>query len=128
MKTKRSAIAAGTELLLIFPAALFVAALFVRNIQPLQYEPAHTAQQIVNWYAARLHIGLWGLLIGMPSVVLVTGFGIVLHKWQCEPELRQAAGQTFATVIAHLETVLTALATLVAGGVLAIVALHLLTD
>jgi len=128
MKAKRSAIAAGTELLLIFPAALFMAALFVRNIQPLQYEPAHTAQQIVNWYAARLHIGLWGLLIGMPLVVLVTGFGIVLHKWQCEPELRQAAGQTFATVIAHLETVLIALATLVAGGVLAIVALHLLTD
>ena len=106
MKTKRSAIAAGTELLLIFPAALFMAALFVRNIQPLQYEPAHTAQQIVNWYASRLHIGLWGLLIGMPLVVLVTGFGIVLHKWQCEPELRQAAGQTVATLIAQLETVL----------------------
>ena len=128
MKTKRSAIAAGTELLLIFPAVLFMAALFVRNIQPLQYEPAHAAQQIVNWYAARLHIGLWGLLIGMPLVVLVTGCGIVFHKWRSEPELREAASQTFATLIAHLEMVLIALATLVAGSVLTIVALHLLTD
>ena len=128
MKTKRSAIAAGTELLLIFPATLFMAALFVRNVQPLQYEPAHTAQQIVNWYAARLHIGLWGLLIGMPLIVLVTGFGIVLHKWRSEPELWQAASQTFATVIAHSETVLIALTTTVAGSVLTIVALHLLTD
>ena len=128
MKAKRSAIAAGTERLLIFPAVLFMAALFVRNVQPLQYEPAHTAQQIINWYAARLHIGLWGLLIGMPLIVLFTGCGIVFRKWRSEPELRQAAGQTFATLIAHLETVLIALATLVAGGVLAIVALHLVAD
>jgi hypothetical protein len=128
MKAKRYAIAAGTELLLIFPAALFMAALFVRNLQPLQYEPAHTAQQIVNWYAARLHIGLWGLLIGMPLIVLVTGSGVVIHKWRSEPELRQAAGQTFAILIAHLETVLIGLATLAAGSVLTIVALHLLTD
>ena len=128
MKTKRSAIAAGTELLLIFPAVLFMAALFVRNVQPLQYEPAHTAQQIVNWYAARLHIGLWGLLIGMPLIVLVTGGGIVFHKWRSDPELREAARQTLVVLAAHFETLLIALATLVAGGALSIVALHLLTD
>jgi hypothetical protein len=39
---------AATELLLIFPAALFMMALFVRNLQPLQYEPARTAQRIVG--------------------------------------------------------------------------------
>jgi hypothetical protein len=64
----------------------------------------------------------------MPLIVLVTGGGIVFHKWRSDPELRQAAGQTFATLIAHLESILIALATLVAGGVLTIVALHLLTD
>ena len=128
MKATQYAIAAGTELLLIFPAVLFMAALFVRNIEPLQYEPAHTAQQIVNWYAARLHIGLWGLLIGMPLAVLVTSCGIVFHKWRREPELRQADGQTLGTLIAHLETVVIALAMALAGGVLTIVALHMLTD
>ena len=44
MVTIRRAIAA-MELLLIFPAALFMAALVVRRLQPLQYEPAHAAQR-----------------------------------------------------------------------------------
>jgi hypothetical protein len=30
---------AATEPLLIFPAAIFMTALFVRNLQPLQYQP-----------------------------------------------------------------------------------------
>ncbi|HZP17605.1 MAG TPA: hypothetical protein VFB00_06555 [Terriglobales bacterium] len=42
---------AATELLLIFPAALFMTALFLRNVLPEQFEPAHTAAWIVNWYA-----------------------------------------------------------------------------
>jgi hypothetical protein len=66
---------AATELLLIFPAALFMTALFVRNLQPLQYQPAHAAEQIVSWYAVRPRIGLWGLLIALPLAVLVTGCG-----------------------------------------------------
>ena len=127
MKTKRYAIAT-TELLLIFPAALFMAALFVRNLQPLQYEPAHTAQQIVDWYAVRPRIGLWGLLIGLPLVVLVTGCGTLLRRWSNEAELRLAARHTLAALVAHLATVLIAGATLAAGGFLAIVALHVLTD
>lgn len=39
---------ATIELLLVFPAVLFMTALFMRNVQPEQYEPAHSAQQIVN--------------------------------------------------------------------------------
>lgn len=119
---------AVTELLLIFPAALFMTALFVRNLQPPQYEPAHTAYQIVNWYAARPHIGLWGLLIALPLMVLVTGCAMLLRRWSDEVELRQAAQRTFATLREHLATLLVAIATLAAGGVLAIVALHVLTD
>jgi hypothetical protein len=38
MNTFKRAIAAA-ELLLVFPAVLFMTALFVRNLQPLQYEP-----------------------------------------------------------------------------------------
>ena len=119
---------ATTELLLIFPAALFMTALFVRNLQPPQYEPAHTAQQIVTWYAVRPRIGLWGLLIALPLAVLVTGGGTLLRRWNNEAELRQVTRHTLATLSAHLATLLVAGATLAAGGVLAIVALHLLTD
>ena len=71
---------AATELLLIFPAALFMTAPFARNLQPLQYQPAHTAERIVTWYAVRPRIGLWGLLIALPLAVLVTGCGTLLRR------------------------------------------------
>ena len=119
---------ATVELLLIFPAALFMTALFVRNLQPLQYEPAHTAQQIVAWYAARTRIGLWLFLIALPLTVLVTGGGMLLNRWSTESDLREAARRTMSILGAHFATLLIAGATLVSGGILAIVALHLLTD
>ena len=124
--TKRAI--AATELLLISPAALFMTALFVRNIQPLQYEPARTAQRIVDWYAVRPRIGLWGLLIALPFAVLVTGCGTLLRNWSNEVQLREATWQTLSAIRAHLATLLIAGATLTAGGILAIVALHMLTD
>jgi hypothetical protein len=116
------------ELLLIFPAALFMTALFVRNLQPPQYEPAYTAQQIVTWFAVRPRTGLWGLLIALPLTVLITGCGTLSRTWSNEVELRQAARQTVAVLRAHLATLLVAGATLASGGILAIVALHVLTD
>ena len=127
MNIAKRAIAA-TEVLLIFPAALFMMALFVRNLQPLQYEPARTAQRIVDWYAVRPRIGLWGLLIGLPLAVLLTGCSTLLRNWNREVQLRQAAWQTLAAIRAHLATILIAGATLTAGGILGIVALHILTD
>lgn len=51
MKPIQRAIAV-TELALVFPAALFMTALFGRNLQPQQYEPARSAERIVAWYAA----------------------------------------------------------------------------
>jgi hypothetical protein len=119
---------AATELLLIFPAALFITALFVRNLQPAQYEPAHTAARIVMWYSVRPHMGLWGLLIALPAAVLVAGCGTLLRSWSAEPELRQASRQTLAAIRTHLPTLLIAIATVTAACVLAIVALHMLTE
>lgn len=119
---------ATTELLLVFPAALFMTAVFVRSLQPLEYEPAHTAQRIVDWYAVRPRIGLWVLLIALPLAVLVTGCGTLLRAWNREMELRQAARQTLGAIRAHLATLVVAAATLTAGGILSIVALHMLTD
>ena len=99
----------------------------MRNLQPLQYEPARTAQRIVTWYAVRPRIGLWLLLSALPLAVLATGCGTLLRSWKAEAELRQATRQTLAAIRANLATVLVAGATLTAGGVLTIVALHLLT-
>jgi hypothetical protein len=126
MTTKRTI--AATELLLVFPATLFMIALFVRNIQPTQYEPAHTALRVVEWFSARPHLGLDVSLIAMPLAALVIGGVTALRSWRSDAELRLAALETLAAVRAHLATLLIASATLAAGGILAIVALHMVTD
>ncbi len=127
MNTMKRAIAA-TELLLIFPAVLFMTALFVRNIQPQQYEPAHSAQRIVMWYSARPHVGLWVFLMALPFAVLVIGCAALLHSWNDDAQLREATRQTLAAIRAHLATLFVAAATSAAGVILAIVALHALKD
>ena len=119
---------AGAELVLILPACLFMAALFARNLQPAQFEPAHTARQVVDWYAARPHVGLQVFLIAMPLVALLVGAGTVRARWRSEAELRRAAAEVMARARAHLATLVVAASTLVAAVVLGIVALHVLTD
>jgi hypothetical protein len=120
--------AAVAELLLIFPAVLFMSSLFVRGIQPQQYEPARSAMRIVDWYASQAHVGLWLLLIAMPLTALIIGCALLLRTWRSNAELRQAARQTFAVVQAHIAALLVAVTTLTAFGILAIVALHMITD
>lgn len=125
MKSIKSALAA-TELLLVFPAVLFMTALFVRNLQPQQYEPARSAQRIVDWYAARPHVGLWVLLIALPLAVLLIGTVTLKQAWATDADLRQSAEQLTGMLRAQWATALVTLATLVAMCILAIVALHLM--
>src|SRR5215472_8429718 len=119
MNTLKRAIAA-TELVLIFPAALFMTALFVRNLQPQQFEPAHTAQRIVEWYAARTHLGLWLFLMALPLAVLIMGAVSLATAWRRDPQLRVSCIQIWSTIRAQCAALLIALATLTAGGILAI--------
>jgi hypothetical protein len=127
MKTIRRSLAA-LELLLVFPAMLFMTALFARNIQPLQFEPAHTAQLIVDWFAASPHLGLWVLLIALPLAVLAIGLTTLARAWRRDQALRSAAIQMSGVIRAHAAMLLIAGATLAAGGILFIVALHIITD
>jgi hypothetical protein len=112
------------QLLLIFPSVLFMGALVVRELQPLQNEPAHTAQQLVMWYAGRMWT-LWVLLIALPFAVLVTGCVTLARNWRDDMKLSQAAQQTLAAIRADPAMLLVAATTLTAGAVLAIVALHM---
>jgi hypothetical protein len=66
--------------------------------------------------------------MALPLAVLVTGCVALLRSWNTDVELRQAARHTLAAIRAHLAMVLVVAATLAAGGILAIVALHALTD
>src|SRR5260370_4733411 len=127
MNTMKRTIAA-TELILIFPAALFMTALFVRELQPQQFEPAHTAQRIVMWYSARPHVGLWIMLMALPITVLVIGCVTLLRSWNEDAALRQAARQVLGDIRAHFATFCVAAATLTAGARPAHVSLHVATD
>jgi len=123
----RTRIIAVVELVLIFPAALFMTALALRNLQPLQYEPAHSAHQLVMWYAGRIWT-LWVLLLGLPFTVLVSGCAELLHSWNRDIVLPLTARQSLAVVRAHLATLFIAATTLLAGVILTIVVLHVLAN
>ena len=67
-------------------------------------------------------------LIALPLAVLVIGCATLLRSWNDDVELRQASRQTLSAIRAHLATLFVAAATLTAGVILAIVAMHVLTD
>jgi len=119
---------AAAEVVLISPAVLFMAALFVRNLQPPALEPARTAERIVMWYSSSPPLCLWVFLMTLPLAVFVAGCATLLREWQRDAALRDAARQTLAVVRAQIATLLISVATLTAGGILAIVALHALSD
>jgi hypothetical protein len=112
------------QLVLILPTALFMAALVLRNVAPLQYEPAHTAQQIVMWYAGRLWT-LWVLLFTLPCIVLVSGC-VALRTRNRDTEQHSAPGSV-ASTRPHWLVRLLYVTTVASAGVLAIVVFHVLT-
>ncbi len=111
------------ELLLVFPAALFMIALFLREVQPL----AQTGR-LVEWFSHHVVLGLYVFLIAMPLAAFVVGCGIVLRSWRSDAEFRRATLEIITTVRAHVASLLIAGATLMAGGILAIVAMHMITE
>jgi hypothetical protein len=123
----RTRIIALIELALIFPAALFMTALVVRNISPPQYQPAHIAQQLVMWYAGRMWT-LWVLLLALPFIVLVMGCATLGHSRNRDIELLHTARHSLAVVRARLATLFVVATTLAAAGILVIVVLHMLAN
>jgi hypothetical protein len=119
---------ATAEMCLVFPAALFMTSLFLRELQPAQYEPARTARRLVDWFSARPFLGLDILLIALPLTALVVGSTAVVRSWRTDASLRRAVLGTLVLVRSHLATLLIAGTTLMAGGILAIVAMHMITD
>ena len=123
----RTRVIAIMELVLIFPAVLFMTGLVVRNLQPLQYEPARSAQQLVMWYAGRMWT-LWFLLLGLPLIVFVSGCAELLRSYNRDVVLPLTSQKSLAMVRAHLSSLFIAATTLIAGVILAIVVLHVLAN
>ena len=123
----RTRVIAVMQLVLIFPAVLFMTALVLRNLQPLQYEPARSAQQLVMWYAGRMWT-LWFLLLGLPLIVLVSGCAELLRSYNRDIVLPLTSRKSLALVRAHLSSLFIAATTLTAGVILVIVVLHVLAN
>ena len=114
----RTCIIAVLELVFLSPAALFMTALVVRNLNLVQYGPTHAAQQLVMWYAGRMWT-LWVLLLAMPMTVLVTGCATLRHNWTLGA---QHLGRP------HWAMLFVAVMTLAAAGILLVVILHMLAN
>jgi hypothetical protein len=111
------------ELLLVFPAALFMLALFLRAVQPL----AQTGR-VVDWFGHHVFLGLYVFLVAMPLAAFLVGLVMTLRSWRADAEWRRAVVGICARVSAHIAPLLIAAATLTAGAILAVVALHLVTE
>jgi len=120
----RNRLLAALELVLIFPGALFMTALFVRSAQPRQFEPSHSAQRLIDWFSVHPHVALHLFLMAMPSAAFIIGCVALLHSFNSDAAFRNA----LAAIRAQLSTLLIGGATLAAGGILAVVAVHALAD
>ena len=115
-------IIAATELVLIFPAALFLTAVVARHLEPLQF-----AQEIVTWYSVRQWT-LWVLLIGLPLGALLNGCMVLLPNSNDGTGEGQIAKHLFAAIRTQRPTQIIASATLAAGFILVVVVLHMLAN
>jgi uncharacterized RDD family membrane protein YckC len=105
-----------------------MSALFVRNIQPAPYEPAQSARRLVDWFSARPFLCMDVFLIALPFAAFVIGSATLLRGWRTDAGLRRAAVETLDRVRSHLAALLIAGATLLSLAILAIVAVHIITD
>ena len=111
------------ESLLIVPATLFMAALFLRAVQPVL-----GTEHLVDWFSQHAFVGLDVFLIVMPLAALIAGSAMGLRSWRRDAALRRDALKACAMVRANLASLLIASSTLMAGAILMLVAMHLITE
>lgn len=116
---------AACALVLVGPAVLFVAALFLRQIPPPDSEPARTANRIVAWYAAHPQFALWVLLLILPASTFILGSAALMRTWGDNAELRYYTWRALAEIPEHWPAVSIGAATLLSAGVLAMITSHL---
>jgi hypothetical protein len=91
--------AALAATLLVLPAVVLLASAAVRLMQPVQYQPAHAADVIFNWFAT-LHAGPLVLGVG-PIIALALGLLALWRRLADDADLRTDVG-TFLAVSGKL--------------------------
>ena len=108
------------QVFLIAPAALFMGALLFRSLGPPQWLGA---QQIVQWFAARIWT-LWYLLGLMPMIAFAVGVAALAESRKRDANFRMTMRQLLGFVGSQFPYVLIAATTLGSAAILGIVALH----
>lgn len=81
--------AAFAATMLVLPAVVLLASAMIRLMQPVQYQPAHAADVILNWFVS---INAGALVLGVaPGVALVLGMIVVWRRFSSDPDLRADA-------------------------------------
>ena|ERR1700683_277223 len=114
---------AAVELILIAPAALFMISLFLREVQPLAQ-----SGRVVDWFTHHLVVGLYVSLFSMPLAAFIGGCTVLLRSWGNDPQFRTATSKLLLAAKDQWPSLLVAAATVLAAGILFIVALHMLTE
>ena len=86
--------AAFAATLLVLPALVLLASAAVRLMQPVQYQPAHAADEIFNWFAT-LHAGPAVLELG-PILALGLGLLVLWRRLSSDADLRKDMGALLA--------------------------------
>ncbi len=111
------------QVILMLPAAMFMAALAVRGLGAPGAEPARSAQAVVMWYAARLWT-LWALLTALPLVAVGLG---CLELWRRASDAAGMHGLR-GLLSADRTAAFVGVLTVGAGIILVIVALHVMMN
>jgi len=114
---------------MVLPASVLLAAAALRLLQPRQYEPARTSWIILEWTVTHVsRLGAAILFIGMPGIVVTAGCAALLRNWRQDQALRHDATMAFAILRRHFAFGWLAAAVLLAATILAVVAIHVVTD
>ena len=124
MSLTNDVIAAWT-LALLSPALVFLSALYIRQLQRLESEPARTAERIVTWFAAHPHFGLWVVLVLFPFSAFMLGSGALVRTWGDNPQLREYTWRALWAIPNHWPAVFIGGATLLSAGMLMMIAAHI---
>ncbi|HEY0802424.1 MAG TPA: hypothetical protein VGD54_16410 [Steroidobacteraceae bacterium] len=111
------------ELLLIVPATLFMGALFLRAVQPIM-----GTGRLVDWFSHHVLFGLYVFLVAMPLAAFIVGSATVVRSWRRDAAFRRDAVEVCAIVRANGAFLLIGISTLMAAGILTIVAMHMITE
>jgi hypothetical protein len=105
---KQNSLVGTLQFVLILPAAVFMFAVFARGA----FAPATGADQLVHWFETRMWT-LWVLLLALPFAAFAAGAATLLRR------------ESLAVLRAHFGTLCVAAMQVAAGGILAIVVLHM---